>query len=111
VRTLAHVVGVTVTFAGQAVVRGGRSCPAGGSSLQALLVSSAVLRRSWQRRAWVACGGVRQAVGYPPNRSRARACHISVDRRSDSTSTRSSSPWNMRPNSSKVSVWLNSPNP
>jgi hypothetical protein len=37
------------------------------------------------------------ATGQPSSRSWATAPHISVDNRSDSTSTRSSSPWNITP--------------
>src|SRR4029453_1629200 len=51
------------------------------------------------------------SASHPTSRSRATASHSSVDRRSDSTSTRSSSPWNMRPNSAKGSFPLNNPTP
>ena len=44
-------------------------------------------------------------------KSWARAIHISVDRRSDSRSTRSSSPWNMAPYCSKPMARLCRPNP
>jgi hypothetical protein len=37
------------------------------------------------------------AADHAAKRSRATASQSSADRRSDSTSTRSSSPWNMRP--------------
>ncbi len=44
-------------------------------------------------------------------KSRASAIHISVDSRSDSTSTRSSMPWNIAPYCSKSMVGLWRPNP
>ena len=59
-----------------------------------------------------AAGEARPELGRGQARkSWARAIHISVDRRSDSTSTRSSIPWNMAPYSSKPMARLCRPNP
>ena len=67
-------------------------------------------RTCWSGRSAEAPRGPAPVAGQA-RKSRARAIHISVDRRSDSTSTRSSIPWNMAPYCSKPMAVLWRPNP